>query len=156
MVDGNNSYYMTHVVNQDSIKCDNALFNEDPRKGKTKFCSYKVIEGNGTGGPLSGSWVAVTSNGGNASDIYISETLTTGTSNTDQYATSEEWGVSVTVGIEVEGMSIIGGANASMEVSTSYARSQSFSNAVTREVSQSTNARCTLPAGANFMQMWRF
>jgi hypothetical protein len=144
--------YITGIVSNDKLKCNNSMFREDPI-GKHKTCEYLPIEYkvNSTASAY-GKWTHVTDNE-HSGDRSLSFAIWTGVSETDTDTTSAEWSRSITVGIEAGGLET-GGVKISTSATQSFAESSSFSTALGISQQERVSVSCSSDAG--FLQMWRF
>ena len=152
----NNRYrYITAIVSNDQLSCNNDMFREDPVK-VNKYCEYMPLEYKTDGSHSAwGQWKPVVDNEGSGSQSLDFQ-IWTGVSTTDTDSTSQEWSRSITVGIEAEGLSI-GPAKVktSLSVSESYGESSTFSSALNKTQQERVGVNCSSTTGG-FLKMWRF
>ena len=147
--------YITAIVSNDQLACNNDMFKEDPIK-KNKFCEYLPIEYKTDSAHSAwGQWRPVVDNEGTGSQSLDFQ-LWTGVTTTDTDTTSDEWSHSITHSLEINGLKVgPAGAKATTSVTNSFAHSSSFSSALAINQQERVGVNCSSSSGG-FLKMWRF
>lgn len=141
--------FVHHTGN--AFPCENNFFGVDPiHTGKR--CYYQAQK------PLSvntvGRWEKVISCDGK--NCPISHEISVGTTKTNSWTTTQQWGITVTESMEA-GLTILGtGVKASASISQSYAASFAFTSALSKSVTQNYTATCDPSGEYSSRALWQF
>ena len=145
------AYHRFGRIGKGTILCHDNVFL-DPHPGLRKRCDYQTMD------PASieteGKWVKAMSCAGRG--CPISQSIEVGTTRSDSWSTGKEWSTGVSVSVE-SGFKVFGvGGTATVEVSSSYAHSKSFTNSAESTQTQAYTATCDPDSQYDRRSLWRF
>jgi hypothetical protein len=146
--------YITAIVSNDELLCDNSVFANDPVQ-VNKTCEYMPIEykTNSTNRAW-GQWAAIVDNESSDSQT-ITYAVHTGVTQTDTDSTSQEWAASITTGIETGGLKLgVAEVTVSTSLTSAYATSTTLSTALSLSKKEIVEVSCHSLNGG-FTKMWQ-